>query len=130
MTKRRRKSLESQVQSGCVKWFRLQYPKFKMLLFAIPNGAVLKGDYVQRAKQMNRLKSEGLVPGSADLFLSIPSGDYSGLYIEMKTPKGRQSENQKKFEESVLSVGYGYALPRSLDEFMKIVKSYLDNGEY
>lgn len=79
---------------------------------------------------MNRLKSEGLVPGSADLFLSIPSGDYSGLYIEMKTPKGKQSESQVKFEEAVLGAGYGYALPRSLDEFMKIVKNYLDNGEY
>lgn len=125
-----RKNIESQIQSGCVRWFRIQYPKFQMLLFAIPNGAVLKGDKKRRGMQMNRLKAEGLVPGSADLFLSIPSGDLSGLYIEMKTPKGRQSENQKRFEEAVLGAGYGYALPRSLDEFMKVVKNYLEYGNY
>lgn len=101
-----------------------------MLLFAIPNGAVLKGNAKQRGIQMNRMKNEGLVPGVADLFLSVPSGELSGLYIEMKTRKGNQSPNQKIFELSVIKAGYGYVLARSLDQFMEVVRKYLEHGDY
>lgn len=121
---------ESQLQQQCVKWYRLQYPKGARLLFAIPNGARLYGSKVQRAVQWKRLQSEGAVVGAADLFLSIPSGDLAGLYIEMKTPRGRQSEAQKGFEAAVLEAGYGYALPRSFEEFVKVIKSYLEHGCY
>lgn len=48
----------------------------------------------------------------------------------MKTPRGKQSEAQKGFEEAVLEAGYGYALPRSFDEFVRVVKSYLESGTY
>ena len=33
------------------------------------NGAVLAGDKVARAKQINKLKKAGMVPGAADLIL-------------------------------------------------------------
>lgn len=128
--RKKRSNEESDTQKACVSWFRMQYPKFRMLLFAIPNGAVLKGNAKQRGIQMNRMKNEGLVPGVADLFLSVPSGELSGLYIEMKTRKGNQSPNQKIFELSVIKAGYGYVLARSLDQFMEVVRKYLEHGDY
>jgi len=97
-----------------------------MLLFSSLNGIKLSGG----AKQGARLKRAGMTAGVADLFLSIPSGDLAGLYIEMKTPKGRQQPNQKEFEKVVVKYGYGYAIPRSLEEFKKIVKEYLETGKY
>lgn len=121
---------EHALQAACVRWFRLQYPKYKRLLFAIPNGARLYGNKLQRVKQWKKLEKEGAVPGAADLFLSIPSGDLAGLYIEMKTPKGVQSGKQKQFEQDALNAGYGYAMPRSFEEFERIIKNYLNNGEY
>lgn len=126
----KRSNEESNTQKSCVTWFRLQYPKKRKLLIAIPNGAVLRGDAKQRAIQMNRMKAEGLVPGAADLFLSIPSGDLAGLYIEMKTKKSAQSKEQKIFEVEAVQAGYGYVLARSLDQFMSIVKRYLEHGDY
>ena len=66
----------------------------------------------------------------ADLFLSVPSGDLAGLYIEMKTPKGRQSPEQLEFEQEVLEQGYGYCTPRSSREFERAVKMYLETGYY
>ena len=96
--RRAARQTEHNLQSNCVKWFRIQYPKFQKLLFAIPNGAVLHGTTEQRRRQGAKLKREGATPGAADLFLSIPSGDFRGLYIEMKTPKGKQSKLQKEFE--------------------------------
>lgn len=121
---------ESNLQQHCVAWFRWQYPKLYRLLFSSTNGAMLAGDSCQRAMRWARLEKEGAVSGVADLFLSVPSGDLSGLYIEMKTPKGRQSEKQKAFERDVLEKGYGYAMPRTENEFQRIVKQYLKDGTY
>lgn len=121
---------ESALQTACVRWFRLTYPKLALLLFSIPNGAKLHGDAVQRAKQWQRLVGEGAVAGAADLFLAVPSGDYAGLFIEMKTKKGRQSDKQKAFEAAVVENGFGYAVPRSFEEFEKVITGYLKNGEY
>jgi hypothetical protein len=123
---------ESKIQTACVTWFRItpKYRKVYNLLFSIPNGAKLAGNQQQRARQGKRLKSEGLVPGVADLFLAIPSGDLCGLFIEMKTKKGRQQDSQKAFERSVIEAGYGYVICRSLEDFQNAVLEYLNNGNY
>lgn len=122
---------EHELQSRCVRWFRQHYPQQARLLFAIPNGVDLGGkDRIARAKNWQKLECEGAVKGAADLFLSVPSGDLHGLYIEMKTPKGRQSDAQKQFESEVLWGGYGYAMPRSFEEFERVIRRYLEIGEY
>ena len=131
-TRKPRSNRESKLQQACVRWFRYKYPKLRLLLFSIPNGAELKGNEKRRAQQVNRLKAEGMTPGAADLFLSVPSGDLPGLYIEMKTiaKSSKQSESQKEFEAAVLGQGYGYAMPKTIDEFMSVVRSYLETGDY
>lgn len=129
-TKATRRNDESKIQQGCVRWFRSQYRKKWRLLFAIPNGAKLSGTQKQRAIQANRLKAEGMLPGAADLFLAIPSGDLCGLFIEMKTEKGRQQDSQKEFERSVIPEGYGYVICRSFDDFKSAVENYLESGVY
>lgn len=122
---------EHEIQSRCVRWFRQHYPQKARLLFAIPNGADLGGkDRIARAKNWGKLEAEGAVKGAADLFLAIPSGSLSGLFVEMKTPKGRQSLDQKQFEMAVIYGGYGYALPRSFEEFERVIRRYLELGEY
>lgn len=121
---------EHNLQAACVTWFRMQYPTRAGLLFAIPNGAKLAGTPWQRAKAWKRFEAEGALPGAADLFLAIPSGDLAGLFIEMKTKQGRQSDTQAAFEAGVVAAGYGYVIPRSLDGFVKIVKEYLEKGVY
>lgn len=124
----KRKSEESTLQTQCVTWFRLQYPKLMMVAF--PNGAKLFGDSEQRAKQWNRLKSEGAVPGASDLVLFYKSGEHGALFIEMKTKTGRQSDTQKEFEQKVIEFGYAYCMPRSFTEFQNIINSYVKTGEF
>ncbi len=121
---------ESTLQAHCVAWFRLQYPAKRRLLFAIPNGAFLQGDARKRAMRAGLLKKEGMNSGTADLFLAIQSSDLAGLFIEMKTPKGRQTAEQAEFERAALEAGYGYAMPRTLEEFQRVVKLYLTTGKY
>lgn len=120
------KHTESAIQAHCVAWFRWQYPAYRALLFSIPNGAHLAGTPGQRAAQYGRLVREGFVPGAADLFLAVP-GEKPGLFIEMKTDKGRQRPEQKAFEQSVTAAGYGYEVCRSLEQFQNVVKKQICN---
>lgn len=123
--------IEHDLQVRCVTWFRQKYRQMAGLIFAIPNGADLGGtDRIARAKRWQKLEREGATPGVADLFLAIPSGPLAGLWIEMKTSKGKQSQAQIQFEMNVIRAGYGYAMPRSYEEFKAVVERYLDKGEY
>jgi hypothetical protein len=126
------KQSEHQLQVQCVKWFRLKYPKLKMLLFSVPNGAMLYGNRMQRVKQWNYLKSEGATKGVSDLVLLVSSGEFSGLCIEMKTnaKHSKQSKEQKQFEAAVINQGFAYVVPRSFDEFRQVVTGYLETGTF
>lgn len=111
---------EHRIQVACVQWFRLKYPHLASRLFAVPNGG--RRDGITGA----RLKEEGVLAGVADLILLVPNADYHALLIEMKTPKGRQSESQKAWQWAVAgNDDYLYVVCRSLEEFMKVVEEYL-----
>jgi len=125
LIKKKRSNEESRLQQACVKWFRMQYSCYNYVLFAIPNGG-------NRSKATGAiLKSEGALAGVADLFLSVPKVTYTetttkhGLFIEMKTKDGIQSDNQLAFQKVVELNGYQYAICRSIDEFMKTINDYL-----
>ena len=72
----------------------------------------------------------GVVPGVPDLFIRIACHGYHGLYIELKTEKGRLSDKQRRFADSAVADGYKFVVVRSLDEFMRVVKTYLDEKSY
>lgn len=120
---------EHNLQCACVRWFNLQWPEYRGLLFAVPNGGA-------RSKATaGKLKAEGVVAGVADLILLVPrsfhiTDEYEAdhchaLCIEMKTAKGRQSPEQMEWQYKVESKGYRYRVCRSLDEFMAVVDGYL-----
>jgi hypothetical protein len=114
---------ESILQEHCVNWFRLQYPRLRTNLFAIPNGGY------RHPSTGAILKREGAVPGVADLFLAYPSQTTHGLFIEMKTPTGRQQPSQKDFEVAILKAGYSYILARTVDQFIAEVTDYLKGAD-
>lgn len=120
---------EHRLQTACVSWFRLAYPKWAQLLFAVPNGG--RRDAVTGA----RLKAEGVVPGVSDLLLLVPAHRiehdvvialWHGFCIEMKTLKGRQTENQKAWQRKVEAEGYRYEVVRTVDEFMAAIDFYME----
>jgi len=71
------------------------------------------------------MKAEGVLSGAADLFLAMPAKGFSGLFIEMKAEKGRQTPAQKDFEKRVIFGGYDYKICRSFDEFKELIINYL-----
>jgi hypothetical protein len=118
---------EHDIQTECVRWAREQAANGDMrlgLLFAIPNG-------VRTSRtQASKLLREGLLSGAFDLFLSHPNPAGShGLYIEMKTPEGRLSREQRVFAQNAEARGYSTIVCRSLVEFQRAVWAYLAEGE-
>jgi hypothetical protein len=113
----KRNHLESTMQQTAVRWFKYQHSG--LLLFAIPNGGA------RSSVEASIMKGEGTLAGVADLFLSVPNGQYHGFYIEMKTDKGEQSEAQKEFQKKVETFGYKYAICRTVNEFIELVNVYV-----
>ena len=110
--------IESREQTMCVSWFRLQYPEYARLLVANANGG--KRNRIEAAI----MKGEGVTAGVADLTLYVPSGQYHGLLIEMKSDTGRQTKQQKEWQKLVEAQGYMYALCRGFNEFPAIIRQY------
>jgi hypothetical protein len=71
----------------------------------------------------------GVRAGFPDLGLYIARGKYHGLFIELKTAKGRQTDNQKYFQKALKAQGYRYEVARSLDEFRMIVTQYMNEKQ-
>lgn len=59
--------------------------------------------------QAVRAKMQGIMPGVSDLILLLPGKVY---FIELKNPngKGRQSPNQRDFEDNVRAFGQHYII--------------------
>ena len=114
------KLTEHQEQVLLIKWWRLQYPNLSKCLFAIPNGGH------RSITTAMALKSEGVVSGVSDLFLMLPKGLKSGLFIEMKAKSGRLSAEQKEFMEIATSNGYQCAVCFGFDEARQAIESYLN----
>lgn len=110
---------ESNLQIACVKWFRYSYPDYQNLLMSVPNGGY------RNKREAGRLISEGVVRGVPDLFLAVPKKGFSGLWIEMKSEKGKLTEHQAEMLIVLERVGYMTQVCRSLDEFVNIITKYL-----
>lgn len=138
---RKQNNEEHEIQAGIVKAAK-SIPGCEWL-HAIPNGGK------RGIKTAIYMKAEGVKPGVADLFLPRP-GFYDalhkshypgcpmfhGLYIEVKKPKGltingkpspagRQSKEQKAFQEYVESQGYRLEIIETVQEGIDLLLSYV-----
>lgn len=116
---------ESKLQKQCVAWFRAQHREYASLL----THPINEGGANTRVSGAIH-KGEGTVPGVPDLLLFVPAEYdrlYFGLGLELKTATGRQSQQQKDFQQMFQAAGYCYIVIRSIDEFRLHVNGWLDN---
>lgn len=116
------KHLEDNEQIFLFQWATLQsckYPELE-LLFHIPNGGK------RNAREAARFKRMGVKPGVPDLFLPVPRGEYHGLWIEMKSSKGKTSKNQKDMLEKLNKQGYKAVVCFGWEEAAETIKRYLE----
>lgn len=111
--------IEDSLQKSCVRWFSLQYREYAQLLHHSPNGG--KRNAIEAAK----FKAMGVRAGFPDLGLFIARHGYHGLFIELKTAKGRQSEHQIYYQCVLEEQGYKYVIVRAIEEFINEIEYYL-----
>lgn len=99
---------EQEIQQAIVKYFDYQYPKLKGCLCANLNNS-------KDARTGGINKSMGVVAGRSDLVLYLKGIAY---HIEVKAPKGRQSEAQKEWQNIIEKQGFSYYIMHSLDDFI------------
>lgn len=85
----------------------------RWIIFAVPNGG--KRD----AREAKSLKNTGILPGASDLILQTHK---ETIYIEVKTYKGFQSQEQKDFQKRVEDLGFKYWLVRSVEDVLDKIK--------
>ncbi len=126
-------SEEHDIQSLCVEWFRTQYPKYALMLIAVPNAGKRSKRVIKTAQgyktictEGRKLKQEGMVAGVADLLLLLARNGYGHLAIEMKKPKkGYQSKEQKEWQKVDEMNGNKYVVCKSFSQFQSIIWEYL-----
>lgn len=108
---------ESRVQMSCVKWFRYQYPG--VIIASFPNGGY------RTAITASIMKAEGQLAGMPDLFVPVAKHGYHGLFIEMKSDKGKMSSNQIEIHAKLTESGYNVEVCRSFEDFSQVIDTYL-----
>ncbi len=119
------KPTESEIQKALLEWttwMSRQYPELS-LLYHIPNEG--KRSYFTGAK----MKAEGLKSGVPDLCLPVARGIYHGLYIEMKRPGNKPTDNQRWWLEALTHQGYRADVAYSTDEAINIIIGYLNSNK-
>lgn len=117
------KQLEHQEQVHLMQWWALAHKLFgipEQLFFAIPNGGE------RNVIVASKLKAEGVRAGVPDLFLAVPHGAFSGLFIELKKTKGgRVSPNQTLMLEALKTRGFATAVCHGWIEAKTTIETYL-----
>ncbi len=106
---------EIQLQSSAFLNLWNKRPELRGRVFAINNNSqnAIKG-------AMNR--SMGVIAGVADMAYLIQG---SIVWIEWKTDTGRQSPEQKSFEQLVTRLGMRYYIVRSEVEFLEVINYFI-----
>lgn len=121
---KKRRHVEAPIQMRIVEFLRMVLPK----------GSIVHGTLNEEpdAKRRQLNAAMGALPGFSDIY--VLSGGVS-LFLEVKTAKGSQSSAQKAFQADVESQGHVYAIVRSVDDALAVlrrvaIKTRIVSGEH
>jgi hypothetical protein len=121
--RKRRKNDESRMQCALISWWHVAHAGFgvpERLLFKVSNDGL-------RSPVMGAImKREGLRAGVPDLMLCVPRGIYHALFLELKLPTGKVSDDQKAFIADAWAHNYSAYVAYSLDEAINDITAYLN----
>ena len=108
---------EARIQQDCYVWFHNSFPELRGLLCYNLNNSKNMVDGALN-------KSKGLVKGRSDMEFN-----YMGVttFIELKTPNGFQSQEQKEWQKKIELQGFKYHIVRNLEEFQKVIEDVLQH---
>ena len=110
--------IEAQAQKQLIQWCR-NYP-WGQFLFHIANESIGGYGWTVRNRQM------GIRKGVPDLCLPVPMQGYHGLFIEMKAPNGRTSQEQKQWIKALNAFGYKAVVCKGFLEAKEALEDYMN----
>lgn len=102
---------EAELQTKIVEWFRATHPEG--IIFHTPNEAC--------SRRWNLYANQGVLKGAPDLTVVLRGVVF---FVECKTKRGKQTEEQVTFQERCETLGIGYHVVRSLELFVDVVSLY------
>ena len=114
---------EAKHQQAVIKWsqqpaVRSRWPELALLHH-------IKNETREGAAQVAVDKAMGVKAGVPDLCLPVARDRYHGLYIEMKTERGRISEAQKWWGGKLLEQGYMFEVCHGWKSAVGVLEWYL-----
>jgi len=115
---------EHQEQKALITWAKFESGRIPelALLFAIPNGGH------RNKATAGKLKAEGVKAGVPDLCLPVACGKYHGLFIELKAPKGRVTDDQREWLAALDKQNYGAVVCFGWEHAKTVIETYLRYG--
>lgn len=112
---------ETQEQIALLDWAAVMQGRYKelALLFHIPN----EGKRSYRVGVELRLM--GLKRGVPDLFLPVARGGYYGLFVEMKSAKGKPTSEQRRWLQELQAQGYAAIVAHGWQQAAEYIEAYL-----
>jgi len=112
---------ESTIQEQIVELLSRLSPG-RFLFFSIPNSQFISYLPKQtKIRMIAKLKRMGMLPGAADLCIVCKGQTY---FIEVKTEKGKQSENQRLFQSLCHEMGAIYLLATSPEQVHRALRAW------
>ncbi len=110
---------ESDIQKTFMQWLQVKHPDLYAVTYSTPNEG-------KRSWQLGKhMKAMGLKSGVPDLCIAFPTKYFHGLYIELKTEKGKPTANQCEWIEKLNSRGYLAVVCKGLDAAIDRVELYI-----
>ena len=113
--------------------YELHVSILSYLRIALPEGSAIHHSPNEGAHKIAyrmKQKRQGVIAGWPDLEIFVPPAAWTSetvpwcpIFLEIKTPKGRVSENQKAAHKLLTSCGCAVAVVRSIEETAQAVGS-------
>ncbi len=114
-----RNHTESDEQIAAMDWLRLQHPRIAQNTLHIGNERKSTHFAGYIMKRMGTLK------GASDLFMAWPNGGFHGLFIEVKSMKGKPTPEQLAFIERMNEAGYMARVCYGAEQVINTMKHYI-----
>ena len=108
---------EQQLQESFVKYIQLKY---KGIRYCSSLGGIRT-----TMKQAIKAKNGGYVKGMPDMQIMDARGGFHGLFIELKTDKGRETKHQMEWINDLIRSGYYAEICKGIDQAMDCLDSYM-----
>jgi hypothetical protein len=110
---------ETSLQIAVMEWLSWVHPLIYAVTFASAGGLVTTPMSAKLLPQM------GYKAGTPDLFLAYPHKHYHGLFLELKTERGKASIAQIEIRDRLRQQGYCAEIVQGFDETVRVIETYL-----